>query len=89
MKKVIDRIPGKVLKEIFPKHVKKFSLSDDLYAQLKALIRSGKLKKGQKLSLNRLALALDTTIPIIRPAFIRLERKGLIKSMGRQGSFVT
>ena len=89
MKEAKDRIPGKVLKEIFPKHVKKASLSDDLYAQLKALIRSGKLKKGQKLSLNRLALDLDTPIPIIRPAFKRLEREGLIKSMGRQGSFVT
>jgi DNA-binding GntR family transcriptional regulator len=89
MKKSRNRIPNKVLKEIFPQYLKKFSLSDDLYAQLKALIRSGKLKKGQKLALNKLAHDLDTTIPIIRPAFQRLEREGLIISMGRKGSFVT
>jgi len=89
MSKSNDRIPNKVLKEIFPKHLRKVSLSDELYAQLKTLILSGKLKKGQKLALNKLALDLNTTIPLIRPAFQRLERERLIISMGRKGSFVT
>ena len=88
MSKSNDRIPNKVLKEIFPKHLRKVSLSDELYAQLKTLILSGKLKKGQKLALNKLALDLNTTIPLIRPAFQRLERERLIISMGRKGSFV-
>jgi DNA-binding GntR family transcriptional regulator len=89
MRRSKGRVPHEVLKEIFPKHLRKVSLSDDLYAQLKTLILSGKLKKGQKLALNKLAHDLNTTIAIIRPAFQRLEREGLIISMGKKGSFVT
>jgi len=89
MKKIKkNKIPNKVLKEIFPKHLRKVSLPDELHAQLKKLILSGKLKKGQKLALNKLAFDLDTTIAIIRPAFQRLEREKLIISMGKKGSFV-
>ena len=88
MRKSKDRIPDEVLKEIFPKHVRKVSLSDELYIQLKRLILSGKLKKGQKLSLNKLALDLNISMPLIRPAFQQLQREGLIISMGRKGFFV-
>jgi DNA-binding GntR family transcriptional regulator len=83
-----NRIPDEVLEEIFPKNLGKVSFSDDLYVQLKRLILSGKLKKGQKLSLNKLARDLNTNIPLIRPVFKQLEREGLIISMGRKGSFV-
>ena len=83
-----NRIPDEVLEEIFPEHVRRVSLSDELYIQLKRLILSGKLKKGQKLSLNKLALDLNTPIPLIRPAFQKLEKEGLIISRGKKGSFV-
>ena len=83
-----NRIPDEVLEEIFPKNLGKASFSDDLYVQLKRLILSGKLKKGQKLSLNKLARDLNTNIPLIQPVFQQLEREGLIISMGRKGSFV-
>jgi DNA-binding transcriptional regulator YhcF (GntR family) len=55
---------------------------------VKRLILSGKLKRGQKLSLNRLARDLNTTIPIIAPTFKQLEKEGLIISKGKKGSFV-
>ena len=82
------KVPDEVLKEIFPKNLIRASLSDELYSQLKKLILSGKLKKGQKLSLNKLARDLNTTIPIINPTFRQLEKEGLIISKGRKGSFV-
>jgi hypothetical protein len=45
MKVSRDRIPDEVLKEIFPKKLNRFQSSDGIYAQLKEVILSGKLKK--------------------------------------------
>jgi hypothetical protein len=42
----ISKIPGKVLKEIFPKKLSRFQPSAEVYTQLKTMILSGKLKKG-------------------------------------------
>jgi DNA-binding GntR family transcriptional regulator len=82
------RIPDKVLKEIFPKKLRRLQYSDRLYAKLKNLILSGKLKKGQKLIQNKVARDLNMNIPSIRPVFQQLKKDRLIISRGRRGSIV-
>jgi DNA-binding GntR family transcriptional regulator len=82
------RIPEAVLKEIFPKKLRRLRYSDHLYAKLKNLILSGKLKKGQKLTQNKLARDLNMDIPSIRPVFQQLKKERLIISRGRRGSIV-
>jgi DNA-binding GntR family transcriptional regulator len=82
------RIPDEVLKDIFPKKIRRSQYSDRVYAKLKNLILSGKLKKGQKLIQNKLARDLNMNIPSIRPVFQQLKKDGLIISRGRRGSIV-
>ena len=53
-----NRIPDKVLEEIFPKKLNRFQSSDEVYAQLKKMILSGKLKKGQRLRRDEFAQIL-------------------------------
>jgi uncharacterized coiled-coil DUF342 family protein len=45
-----DRAPDKVLKGIFPKKLEGRQARSKLYDQLKQMILSGKLRKGQRLS---------------------------------------
>ncbi len=49
MKKSKDGIPDEVLKEIFPKKLRRSRSSDEIYTQLRRMILSGKLKKDQRL----------------------------------------
>ena len=49
MKQFSDRIPNKALREIFPKRLIRRSLAtEELYTDLKRMIHSRKLKKGQR-----------------------------------------
>jgi DNA-binding GntR family transcriptional regulator len=54
MKKSRDRIPDEVLEEIFPKKLKRFEASENVYSQLKEMILAGKFKKGEGLSYERI-----------------------------------
>ena len=45
----ISKIPDGVLKEIFPKKLNRCLASERVYTQLKQMILSGKLKKGDDL----------------------------------------
>jgi DNA-binding GntR family transcriptional regulator len=76
------RIPDEVLKEIFPKKLRRSQYSDRVYVKLKNLILSGNLKKGQKLIQNKLVRDLNVSIPSIRPVFQQLEKDGFIISRG-------
>jgi hypothetical protein len=49
MRKSIDRIPDEVLKEIFPIKRKRYQTPETVYTQLKQMILSGKLEKGERL----------------------------------------
>jgi DNA-binding GntR family transcriptional regulator len=49
MRKSGSKIPDEILKEIFPQKLTGFPFPEEVYAQLKKRILSGKLKKGQKL----------------------------------------
>ena len=49
MRKSGSRISDEILKEIFPQKLTRFPLPEEVYAQLKKRMLSGKLKKGQRL----------------------------------------
>jgi DNA-binding GntR family transcriptional regulator len=88
MKESRDRMPDKVLKEIFPKKLKRYGASEKAYSQLKKMILSGKLKKGQKLTYDGIALDFNVSRGIVPKVISRLKKDGLIISKWRKGSFV-
>jgi len=83
-----DKIPNKVLKEIFPKKVKKLQISQKIYDQLKKMILSGKLKKGQRLVQEKLAHDFNVSRMPIVVALRRLRKDGLVIWKDKKGSFV-
>ena len=72
-----DRIPDEVLKEIFPQKLKKRGAPEDLYIHLKKMILSGKLKKGQKLTYDGIALDFNVSRGIVHNVISRLKKDGL------------
>ena len=88
MKITRDRIPDKVLKEIFPNKIDRGKASQELYTQLKKKILSGKLKKGQKLTYDGIALDFDVSRWIVHKVISRLKKDRLIISKSRKGLFV-
>lgn len=62
---------------------------EQLSSQLRGLIQSGRLKKGESLpAIRSLANQLNIAINTVARAYQDLEREGLIISNGRKGSFV-
>jgi len=88
MKKSGDRIPDKVLKEIFPKKLSRFQSSDEVYTQLKTMILSGKLKKGQRLVQEKIAQKFNVSRMAVGIAFSKLKKDELIISKRGVGSFI-
>ena len=83
-----DRIPDKVLKEIFPKKIKRSSVSEQIYSYVKSMILSGKLKKGQRLLRLDFVQIFGVNEAAVSGAFSKLKKDGLIISKGNTGSFV-
>jgi len=81
-------IPNEVLKEIFPKKLRRFQSSEEVYRQLKEMIVSGKLKKGQKIMQEEIAHAFNVSKAAVTKAYSRLEKEGLMMIKRRAGSFV-
>jgi DNA-binding GntR family transcriptional regulator len=88
MKKFRNRIPNEVLKEIFPKKLKRSLASEKVYAQLKKMILSGKLKKGQRLLQDGIAQEFNVSKMAVTIAFSRLRKERLLISKRGAGSFV-
>jgi DNA-binding GntR family transcriptional regulator len=90
MKQFSDGIPYKVLKEIFPKKLNRRSQAiEELCTDLKKMILSGKLKKGQRLTLEGIAQHYNISIPMAHKVIYQLKEDKLIISKGKKGSFVT
>ena len=83
-----NKIPNEVLKEIFPKKIKRGSVSEQVYSYVKSLILSGKLKKGQRLLRLDFVQIFDVNETAVSKAFSQLKKDGLIISKGNTGSFV-
>jgi DNA-binding GntR family transcriptional regulator len=83
-----DRIPNQVFREIFPRRLKKHQVIPNTYNQLKKMILSGKLKKGQRLVQEKLAHDLNVSrMPIIM-AIRQLRKDGLVIWKSKKGAFV-
>ena len=88
MKKSRNRIPDEVLKEIFPKKLKRSLGSERIYSQLKQMILSGKLRKGKRLFREKIAQDFNVSETVVAEAFSRLKKDGLVIIRGGVGSFV-
>ncbi len=88
MKKSRNRIPDKVLKEIFPRKIKRSLASERVYAQLKKMILSGKLKRGKRLHREKIAQDFDVGYTAVCEAFSRLKKDRLVIVKHTAGSFV-
>jgi DNA-binding GntR family transcriptional regulator len=88
MKKSRDRIPDEVLKEIFPRKFKRSLASETVYTQLKQMILSGKLKKKQKLSYQKIVQDFNVSRDIAHSVISQLKKDGLIISKRGVGSFI-
>ena len=83
-----NKIPNEVLKEIFPKKIKRSSVSEQIYSYVKSMILSGKLKKGQRLLRLDFVQIFSVNEVVVSKAFSKLKKEGLIISKGNTGSFV-
>jgi DNA-binding transcriptional regulator YhcF (GntR family) len=83
-----NRIADEVFKEIFPKKLSRSQSSEQVYAQLKKMILSGKLKKGKKLAKEEIAHTFNVSRTPVTTAYSQLEKDGLIIIRGRGVSFV-
>jgi DNA-binding GntR family transcriptional regulator len=88
MKQFQDGIPKKVLKEIFPQKPNKTPISEHIYLQLKRMILSGKLKKGQRLLRSELVHIFDVNEVTLSGAFSQLRKEKLVIIKPGEGSFV-
>ena len=83
-----NKIPDQIINEIFPKRVKRSKLSEEVYDQLRRMILSGKLKKGQRLVEEKLAHRLNVSRNPIQIALLRLRKEKLVTWKYKKGSFV-
>ena len=83
-----DRIPDRVLKEIFPKKLSTHRASERVYSELKQMILSNKLKKGQRLLREKIAQDFDVSETIVSLAFSKLKKERLVIIKWGEGSFV-
>jgi DNA-binding GntR family transcriptional regulator len=88
MKKSRDGIPNEVLKEIFPKKLNRYQVSEKVYSHLKQMILSCKVKKGQRLVQEKIAQKFNVSRMAVGIAFSQLKKDGLIISKRGVGSFV-
>jgi DNA-binding GntR family transcriptional regulator len=88
----MERIPKGVLKEIFPKKLRRKKRVNwtpkGISDQLKEKILSGKLKKGHKLTERDIAGKYNVSRTTIHLAFKELKKEGLLISNGRLGTFL-
>jgi len=84
-----NKIPDAVLREIFQRKLKKKSVNGEVYDRLKKMILAGKLKKGQRLVQEGIALHFNVSRQTVRNAFVRLEKEKLIKGQYRRGVVVS
>ncbi len=84
-----NKIPDDVLKEIFQRKLTRRNINRDVYQKLKKMIFSGKLKDGQRLIQEAVALHFNVSRQTVRNAFTKLEKDKLIISRYKRGVFVS
>jgi len=84
-----NKIPDDVLKDIFQRKLKKRNINGDVYQKLKKMILSGKLKGGQRLVQEEVALHFNVSRQTVRNAFLQLKKDKLIINRYKKGAFVS
>jgi DNA-binding GntR family transcriptional regulator len=84
-----NKIPDDVLKDIFQRKLKKRNINGDVYQKLKKMILSGKLKDGQRLVQEEVALHFNVSRQTVRNALLQLEKDKLIINRYKKGTFVS
>ena len=84
-----NKVPQEVLDDIFQRKLKRRNMSNDVYGKLKQMIASGKLKKGDRLVQEKLALNFDVSRQTIQTALHQLKKEGLIVWKFRAGTYVS
>jgi DNA-binding GntR family transcriptional regulator len=84
-----NKIPDDVLKDIFQRKLKKRNINGDVYQKLKKMILSGKLKDGQRLVQEEVALHFNVSRQTVRNAFLQLKKDKLIINRYKKGAFVS
>jgi DNA-binding GntR family transcriptional regulator len=82
-------VPEEVLKEIFQRKLKRRDLNGQVYSRLKQMILSGKLKKGERLIQEKLALRFNVSRQTIIFALQQLKKDRLIIVKYKKGAFVS
>jgi DNA-binding XRE family transcriptional regulator len=82
-------VPEKVLKEIFQRKLKRRDLTGQVYNKLKQMILSGKLKRGERLVQEELALRFNVSRQTIIFALRQLKKDKLIVVKYKKGAFVS
>jgi DNA-binding GntR family transcriptional regulator len=82
-------VPEEVLKEIFQRKLKRRDLNGQVYNKLKQMILSGKLKKGERLIQEKLALQFNVSRQTIIFALQQLKKDRLIVIKYKKGAFVS
>lgn len=88
MKRFGDRIPNKVLREIFPKKLNRSLATEQIYSHIKRTILSGKLRKGQRLFQGKIAQDFRVNTVTVAIAFSKLKKHRLVIIKRGAGSFV-
>ena len=83
-----SKIPDEILKEIFPKKLRRHETPEEIYTLLKKMILSGKLKKGQKLTHEGIANDFNVSRALVHKVIFQLKKDGLIISKWGKTSFV-
>ena len=84
-----NKIPDDVLKEIFPRRLKRRDINRELYDRLKNMILLGKLKNGQRLIEEKLAHSLNVSRQPVHAALLQLRKDRLVIWKHRKGTFVS
>jgi len=82
-------VPEEVLKEIFQKKLRRRNLNGEVYDKLKKMILSGKLKKGERLIQEKLALHFNVSRQTIIFALQQLKKDKMIVVKYKKGAFVS
>jgi GntR family transcriptional regulator, rspAB operon transcriptional repressor len=83
-----DKIPGKVIREIFPRKLHQYRAAEKLYPKLKRMMLSGKLKKGQRLFREEVAQSFGVCENVANKAILELKKEGLIIVKPGSGTYV-
>ena len=84
-----NAVPKEVLKEIFQRKLRRRDLNGEVYKKMKKMILSGKLKKGERLIQEKLALHFNVSRQTIIFALQQLRKDKLIVVKYKRGAFVS